>query len=156
MSEIMNQLEMTVKNQLDLIQEMKEIRQEVTDTEIRVTNMVEKLSREITINYEEQNKIKSVVFEKSTQFARDHLEGLNHTDQMFKAWKGVFTGRIYSRLKERFNVVRYTALKREEFDQALSYLEGLDYNYLSPSELKPTFAVLKLGQLEKLEQLEIV
>ena len=142
------QLEQSVANQLEIIKEMRQIKRDVAESERRMVKMVERVTKEITINYEEQRRIQSVVSLKASQLTREHLDE-EVSDNLFKAWKGLFIRRIYSRIKDQMNVVRYTAVKREDFDRVLNYLEDLAYSDFKLRELQPTPAILNIMELER-------
>lgn len=141
------QLEQSVANQLEIIKEMRQIKRDVAESEKRMVDMVERVTKEITINYEEQRKIQSLVAHKASTLTNEHV-GEEVSDNLFKAWKGLFIRRIYSRIKEHMNVVRYTAVKREDFDVVLNYLESLTYSDFKLRELQPTPTILNIMELE--------
>lgn len=142
------QLEQSVANQLEIIKEMRQIKRDVAESEKRMVSMVERVTKEITINYEEQRKIQSLVAHKASTLTKEHLDE-EVSDNLFKAWKGLFIRRIYSRIKDQMNVVRYTAVKREDFDRVLNYLENLAYSDFKLRELQPTPAILNIMELER-------
>lgn len=147
----LDQLETTIQSQLTIIKEMRQIKREVADSEQRMLNLVEKVSKEITINYEEQKQIQSIVSLKANQLAEQHLLSLDapYSDNLFKAWKGLFIRRIYAKLKTRMNVVRYTAVKREDFDNLITYLDELNFSHFKLRELQPTLSILQIMELEQ-------
>lgn len=140
----LDQAEQSALTQLAIIKEMRNIKQSVKETEQRLISMVDKVSKEITINYEEQKVIQSIIWKLSTDLAREHLDGREYSDNLFKAWKGLFTRRIHSKLKNRMNVVRYTAIKREEYETAIRFIESISYVSFSANDLSPTPSILKL------------
>ena len=127
---------------------MRQIKRDVAESEKRMVSMVERVTKEITINYEEQRKIQSLVAHKASTLTKEHLDE-EVSDNLFKAWKGLFIRRIYSRIKDQMNVVRYTAVKREDFDRVLNYLENLAYSDFKLRELQPTPAILNIMELER-------
>lgn len=140
----LDQAEQSALTQLAIIKEMRNIKQSVKETEQRLISMVDKVSKEITINYEEQKVIQSIVWKLSTDLAREHLDGRKYSDNLFKAWKGLFTRRIHSKLKNRMNVVRYTAIKREDYETAIRFIESIRYVSFSIADLNPTPAILRI------------
>lgn len=144
----LDQAEQSALTQLAIIKEMRNIKQSVKETEQRLILMVDKVSKEITINYEEQKVIQSIVWKLAMDLAKEHLDGKEYSDNLFKAWKGLFTRRIHAKLKKRMNVVRYTAIKREEYETAIKFIENISYVAFSASDLTPTPAILKIIELE--------
>ena len=110
----------------------------------------EDLSKQITINYDQQQDVKSIVSSKAYELAKKHETQLEEhfSDNMFKAWKGLFTHRIYSKLKKKMNVVRYTAVKKLDYAEATQYLNELTYQDFSDREKEPTQKILELLFLE--------
>lgn len=147
----LEQLENTIQSQLNIVREMKQIKQEVINSEQRMIKLVEKVSKEITINYEEQKQIQSVVSTQANAFAEEHLNNLggNFSNNLFKAWKGLFIRKIYSKLKTRLNVVRYTAVRREEFETTMMFLENLTLGAFTLRDLQPSPAILNVMELEQ-------
>ena len=140
----LDQAEQSALTQLAIIKEMRNIKQSVKETEQRLISMVDKVSKEITINYEEQKVIQSIIWKLSTDLAKEHLDGKEYSDNLFKAWKGLFTRRIHAKLKQRMNVVRYTAIKREDYETAIRFIESISYVSFSANDLIPTPSILKL------------
>lgn len=145
--EPLNQLEQTVQSQLKIIKEMRQIKRDVAESEKRMVNMVERVTKEITINYEEQKKIQSLVAHKADLLCKEHI-GEQVSNNLYKAWKGLFIRRIYSSIKKQMNVVRYTAIKREDFDEAIRYVERLELTDFSLLDLQPTPAILNIMEFE--------
>ncbi len=115
---------------------------------VDVENLVEKVSKAITVNYEEQKMIQSLVWKKANSLAEEHLSNQFYSDKLFKAWKGLFIRRIHAKLKTKMNVVRYTAIRREKFDEAKSFLENLTYADFSLRDLHPTLSILSILEKE--------
>ena len=74
------------------------------------------------------------------------------SDNLFKAWKGRFINLVYKYIKRRMNVVRYTAVKRIDFNELKMYLDTLSYYVFTENELKPTPGILNVMKLEKGEE----
>ena len=144
----LDQLEETVASQLRIIKEMRQIKNDVAESEKRMVSMVERVTKEITINYEEQKKIQSLVSHKANLLTREHIDD-SSSDKLFKAWKGLFIRRIHGRIKERMNVVRYTAVKREDFDALIKYLENIELSDFKLRELQPTPSILLIMEMER-------
>lgn len=134
-----------------IIERMEEQERRVDGKITQVESLVEKVSKEITINYEEQKRIQSIVSTKANTFAEEHLTNLGQgfSDNLFKAWKGLFIRKIYSKLKTKMNVVRYTAVKREEFELAENFIEDLTLNAFTLRDLQPSPAILNVMELEQ-------
>lgn len=111
----------------------------------------EDLSKQITVNYDQQKDIQSIVSKKATNMTKEHQKNLNEvfSDNMFKAYKGLFTRRIYAKLKKQMNVVRYTSVKKVDCEEAMTFLRSLEYQDFTDRELKPTPKILEIKMLEQ-------
>ncbi len=114
-------------------------------------SLYEKMSEQVTITYEEQKELRSIVSKLAISLTEEHQkrQGKTYSGNLFKAWKGMFMSRIHSKLKKRMNVVRYTSIKRVDYDEALTYLNVLTYEHFSLIDLQPTPAVLNVLELEE-------
>ena len=81
--------------------------------------------------------------------AHEEKQGKAYSANLFKAWYGVFTSRIHSKLKKRMNVVRYTAIRKVDYQEALDYLNSLNYINFSAKELEPTLRIMQILELEE-------
>lgn len=143
---------------VEALENIIRIEANVIESEKRVNNrfdemeaLNEKLSEQLTINYEEQQEIKSIINTLATVFAKEHekREKTTYSGNLFKAWKGRFISRMHAKLKIRMNVVRYTAIRKVDFKEAYQFLESLQYESFREAELKPTPSILRIIELEK-------
>lgn len=143
---------------VEALENIIRIEANVIESEKRVNNrfeemeaMNEKLSEQLTISYDEQQEIKSIINTLATTFAREHekREKTVFSGNLFKAWKGRFISRMHAKLKVRMNVVRYTAIRKVDFKEACHFLESLQYVSFREVELKPTPSILRIIELEK-------
>jgi len=111
----------------------------------------EDLSKQITVNYDQQKDIQSIVSRKATNLTKEHQKDLEEvfSDNLFKAYKGVFTRRIYAKLKKQMNVVRYTSVKKVDYEETMTFLKSLEYQSFTDRELKPTPKILEIKKLEQ-------
>lgn len=132
-------------------EEMIELKDEVKEHVNESRSLYEKMSEQVTITYEEQKELRSIVSKLAISLTEEHQkrQGKTYSDNLFKAWKGMFMIRIHSKLKKRMNVVRYTSIKRVDYDEALAYLNVLTYDHFSLTDLQPTPAVLNVLELEE-------
>lgn len=112
--------------------------------------LYEKLSEQLTIDYDQQQEIKSVVSRVASNMTKLHESKDTHSysANLFKAWKGRFISRVYAKLKTRMNVVRYTAIRKIDFEEAYNYIAELTYEDFSEKELEPTPSILNIIALE--------
>lgn len=151
-----NELELlaeNINNQQIIVQQMIQLKKDIDNSEKRIDqkvtrteNLVEKISKEVTINYDEQREIQSLVNRKAQEMTQEHERKENdvYGTNLFKAWKGLFIRRIYQKLKAYMNVVRYTAIRREKYDRAVEFIQSIEYQDFSYRELMPTPSILRL------------
>lgn len=143
-----------------LVQALKnvaEIEARMIDTEKRINDRFEqnealqaKLAEELTINYDEQQEIKSIVNKKASEMTNIHQgkEKKDYSSNLFKAWKGLFMSRIHAKLKRRMNVARYTAIRKLDYLEANNFLQEINYVDFTEKDLEPTNRVLQTIELE--------
>ena len=144
-----------------LVQALKnvaEIEARVIDTEKRINDRFEqnealqaKLAEELTINYEEQQELRSIIYKKSTAMTHEHNRKQDkfYSSNLFKAWKGLFSARIHAKLKKHMNITRYTAIRKLDFFEAEHFLQSINYDDFSERDLEPTVKILQVIELEK-------
>ena len=138
---------------IQALQKVYEIEAKMDDFENRLDEakaLVDDATKQIVINYDEQNEVKSLVSKIAQEATKEHEKRLKtkFSDNLFKAWKGRFINLVYKYIKKRMNVVRYTAVKRIDFNELKMYLDTINYCTFSNSELKPTPGILKVMELE--------
>lgn len=113
--------------------------------------LLDKMSTQVTVTYEEQKNIASMVSRIATYCTKEHerREQTQFSNNLFKAWKGRFISRIYSKLKARMDAVRYTSIRRVDYQEALDFLTTITYVSFSKSELEPTLGILKILEMEE-------
>ena len=139
---------------IQALEKVYEIEDKMTDFESKLDEaraLVNDATKQITINYEEQKEVQSAVSKIAQEATKEHEKKLDtkFSDNLFKAWKGRFINLIYKYIKRRMNLVRYTAVKRIDFNELKMYLDTLNYYVFTESELRPTPGILKVMELEK-------
>ena len=115
-------------------QQLEQIIERMLDMEDRVENrvsyvegMVEEIKKEVPITYEQQKELQSIVQSKASQFTREYYRNgipvnMNYQNELFKKKKGQFIRAMWTRLKEYFNVPRYTAIQKVDYDLSLIHI----------------------------------
>ena len=139
---------------IQALEKVYEIEDKMTDFESKLDEaraLVNDVTKQITINYEEQKEVQSIVAKIAQDATKEHEKKLDtkFSDNLFKAWKGRFINLIYKYIKRRMNVVRYTAVKRIDFNELKMYLDTLNYYVFTESELRPTPGILNVLKLEE-------
>lgn len=129
----------------------KQLEQVVTrllDLEDRVENrvsyvekMVEEIKKEVPITYEQQKELQSIVQTKANQFTGEYYKDgfkveYKYQSELFKKKKGQFIRAMWTRLKEYFNVPRYTAIQKVDYDRAKQFLTMISFKDFKPHEIE--------------------
>lgn len=90
-------------------------------------SMVQEVKDSVTLTYEEQKQLQTIVFKSSVDFAKQTFEGvlLEPTKEEFLKEIGKFRRAIWKKLKEKMNVPRYTSIRRIDFQDSLEFVSNL-------------------------------
>ena len=135
---------------MELVNHLMGVETRVDEAEDRINHKVAGLEKtvdsaleQITIDYEQQQEIKSIVNSKANDFTKQYYSnGMPDSvpekfhDDLFKKKKGRYIRRFYARLKSNFNVVRYTALRRIDYPSAKQFLENVKFEHIAPKEVE--------------------
>ena len=125
-------------------QQLEQIIERMLDMEDRVENRVsyvEEIKKEVPITYEQQKELQSIVQSKASQFTREYYRNgipvnMNYQNELFKKKKGQFIRAMWTRLKEYFNVPRYTAIQKVDYDRTKQFLIMIAFKDFKPNELE--------------------
>lgn len=127
---------------LAVIERMEEQEKRVESKIVEVKSLVEAVDKKVHIDDGEAHEIQKLVNVRSAEFAKYFLEEKGFDDpfdtNIFLAKIGQIRGVIYKRLKRKFNVTKYTHIKHTSFDDAINYLESIEYQWLTPTEVRWT------------------
>lgn len=142
-------------------QQLEQVINRMLDMEDRIENrvsyvedMVEEIKKEVPITYEQQKELQSIVQTKSNQFTRQYykngfpVDGKYH-NELFKKKKGQFIRAMWTRVKEYFNVPRYTAIQKVDYDRTKQFVEMIDFKDFKPIELEDKASWNIPGLVEK-------
>ncbi|API89009.1 hypothetical protein BKP56_06960 [Marinilactibacillus sp. 15R] len=124
-----------------VIEVISETKNEIVDIKSEIKQDVQEIRDSITVNYEEQQTIKSIIGVKAKKmtleyFDKENLDKQNH--DLFAKKYGQIIQVIYRYLKNRFEVPRYTSIKRIEFQTAINYLDSITLSQFKPREIRMT------------------
>lgn len=107
-----------------------------------VEALVKAVDEKVHLDDKEAYVIQQLVGKKSTEFAKLYLEKCGFTapfeTNVFLAKIGQLRGVLYRRLKQKFNVTKYTHIKHSEFDNALEFLRSIQFDWLTDAETRWT------------------
>lgn len=129
MSNQLMELEQTLKNQLILVEEMRSMKDDVSDMKVdmdhkfeQTSTLLKKVSDSITVNEAECLALQSIVGKKASAFTRIYFidsERCSYNLEMAK--HGQFQRVLWSRLKHHFGVRKYVLIRRVDFDKAVAF-----------------------------------
>lgn len=125
-------------------QQLEQIIERMLDMEDRVENRVsyvEEIKKEVPITYEQQKELQSIVQSKSNEFTREYYKnGIPvekcYQSELFKKKKGQFIRAMWTRLKEYFNVPRYTAIQKVDYERTKQFLKMIAFKDFKLHELE--------------------
>lgn len=104
-----------------LFQGLKEIQDDVAMKHEETQIMVQEVRDSITLIDREQFELQEIVRKKSYELAkRIHVDG----GDKFRELVGKYRRMMWSKLKERFEVARYSHIRRIDFDDALDFAKN--------------------------------
>lgn len=137
MSNQLMELEQTLRNQLAIVGEMRQMKDDVTEMKVEIKRDIKELRESITLTRHEGAEIQSAVGAKAWELT-DKLFGKEVSDDLFLAKVGHFRGIIYKRLKETFNVPRYYDIRRVDFKKAKQVIDIVALSNLKDYQLRLT------------------
>lgn len=87
-----------------------------------VTALVEKVQESVTLNDAECFEIQSEVHGLSNEFAKEYFSGEDVSREEFSKRVGMFRRGIWKRTKEKFQVAKYSHIRRIDFKAAKEYV----------------------------------
>ncbi|MDY8095826.1 ORF6C domain-containing protein [Paenibacillus polymyxa] len=99
---------------------MKQMQVDVTEKVEEVQMMVQEVRDSVTLTDAECYQLQSVVRKKSTVLTKDRFK---ESDEKFKDMVGRYRRMIWSKLKDRFSVAKYSHIRRIDFDDAIEFAQ---------------------------------
>ena len=141
--------------------QLEEVLNRMLDMEDRVENrvsyvedMVEEIRKEVPITYEQQKELQSIVQSKANEFTREYYkDGFpvyeRYQSELFKKKKGQFIRAMWTRLKEYFNVPRYTAIQKVDYERTKQFLIMIAFKDFKTHEVEDKASWNIPGLVEK-------
>ena len=124
MGVVEKQLQMTEHQGLalrTLFNGMKQMQDDVSEKFEEVQIMVQEVRDSVTLNDTEGYQLQNAVRIRSNKLTKDRYK---ESDGEFKTLVGRYRRMIWSKLKEQFEVARYSNIRRIDFDDAISFVEN--------------------------------
>lgn len=108
---------MAIRGLVDGIRQMQE---DVAEKVGEVQMMVQEVRDSVTLTDAECYQLQSLVHKKSNTLTKDRY---TESDEKFKDMVGRYRRMIWSKLKARFEVVKYSHVRRIDFDDAVDFIK---------------------------------
>lgn len=108
---------MAIRGLVDGIRQMQE---DVAEKVGEVQMMVQEVRDSVTLTDAECYQLQSLVRKKSNALTKDRYK---ESDEKFKDMVGRYRRMIWSKLKERFEVAKYSHVRRIDFDDAVDFIK---------------------------------
>ncbi|WP_339234670.1 ORF6C domain-containing protein [Paenibacillus sp. FSL R5-0517] len=108
---------MAIRGLVDGIRQMQE---DVAEKVGEVQMMVQEVRDSVTLTDAECYQLQSLVRKKSNSLTKDRYK---ESDEKFKDMVGRYRRMIWSKLKERFEVAKYSHVRRIDFDDAVDFIK---------------------------------
>ncbi|WP_127549769.1 ORF6C domain-containing protein [Paenibacillus amylolyticus] len=99
---------------------MKQMQDDVAEKVGEVQMMVQEVRDSVTLTDAECYQLQSLVRKKSNGLTKDRYK---ESDEKFKDMVGRYRRMIWSKLKERFEVAKYSHVRRIDFDDAVEFIK---------------------------------
>lgn len=123
---------------MEVVDHIERIEQNMIEMNGDTRALLKKVSDSVTLNYEEQSKYKSAVSSMSHSLAKKYFGDSDVSRDFYLMKVGQIRSRIYSRVKTTFNVPRYSAIKRIDFDNAVQFVNRINLESFEDWEIRLT------------------
>ena len=108
---------MAIRGLVDGIRQMQE---DVAEKVGEVQMMVQEVRDSVTLTDAECYQLQSLVRKKSNALTKDRYK---ESDEKFKDLVGRYRRMVWSKLKDRFEVAKYSHVRRIDFDDAVEFIK---------------------------------
>lgn len=99
---------------------MKQMQDDVAEKVGEVQMMVQEVRDSVTLTDAECYQLQSLVRKKSNSLTKDRYK---ESDEKFKVLVGRYRRVVWSKLKDRFEVAKYSHVRRIDFDDAVDFIK---------------------------------
>lgn len=108
-----------------ILVEMKGIRDEVKSDVKDVKEMVVEVRNRVHLEEADANKIKSIVGKKAHAISKQKYSDTKEYGAEYLELVGYARRHVYKRLKEHFNVTKYTAIRHVDREKAINFVSSI-------------------------------
>ncbi|MEC0242019.1 ORF6C domain-containing protein [Paenibacillus dokdonensis] len=103
-----------------LVEGIRQMQLDVTEKVEEVQMMVQEVRDSVTLTDAERYQLQNAVHLKSNELTKHRYK---ESDEKFKDMVGRYRRMIWSKMKERFEVAKYSHIRRIDFDDALYFVQ---------------------------------
>lgn len=104
---------------------VKQIEENVEMKFGEMSKMVKEVRESITLTDAECYELQHAVHSKSVELVKTYLNGDDVPKEEFSKLVGKFRRLIWKKVKERYQVARYTHIRRIDFSDAMNFVSGI-------------------------------
>ncbi|GAS82443.1 ORF6C domain-containing protein [Paenibacillus amylolyticus] len=103
-----------------LVDGIRQMQEDVAEKVGEVQMMVQEVRDSVTLTDAECYQLQSLVRKKSNSLTKDRYK---ESDEKFKDLVGRYRRMVWSKLKDRFEVAKYSHVRRIDFDDAVEFIK---------------------------------
>jgi len=121
---------------IKVIERVEKIESNMNEKYTEVKDIVDEVRNRVTIEYEDQQVLRSIVGKKSGKIARDYWGDSKKYGAEIREMKGYATRHHWRQLKDYFRVTRYTSIRHVDFEKAKEFVRNvkLDKSFIAEYE----------------------
>lgn len=101
------------------------VRDEVVELKNDVKKDLNDMRNRITIDYESQKELQSIVKKKSNKIAKEHYGEPEEYGAEIRELSGYATRFLWSALKDKYRITRFTSLRQVDFKEGKDFLKNV-------------------------------
>ena len=113
---------------IEVIDRVEKSESNVNDKFSKMSVMLDDVKDSVTIYYDEQKQLQSIVSKKANRFAKDYYDYDENYGAEIRELAGYAIRIQWKLLKERFRLARYTSLRRVDFEDGKEFLGNIQLN----------------------------
>src|SRR5690625_1368123 len=110
---------------IQVIERVEQIESNVNEKYEKVTEVVEEVRNRVYIEYEDQKELQSIVAKKANEVANEKYGDMPDHGAEFRELVGYARRHVWKKLKNYFNVTRYTSIRHVDRDEAKEYARSI-------------------------------
>lgn len=110
---------------VEVIERVEEIENNMNTKYDRMSGMLKEVENRVHLEEADASKIKSIVNKKAHEISKIKYPDTDKYGAEYLELVGYARRRIYKRLKEHFNVTKYTSIRHVDREQAIGFVESI-------------------------------